>query len=110
MRNGTSKATAVRWVVLGLVCSIYFVTYIDRVNISIAAPAISTELGLSPALMGLIFSAFSIPYTLLQIPGGWLADRLGPRRALSRIGLLWAFSTPGTAIPPSALGPAAARP
>ena len=44
------KATAVRWVVLGLVSSIYFVTYIDRVNISIAAPTISTELGIGPAV------------------------------------------------------------
>jgi MFS family permease len=111
MRNskGPVKATAVRWIVLGLVCSIYFVTYVDRVNISIAAPTISTELSLAPAVMGLVFSAFSIPYTLLQIPGGWLADRFGPRRALSGMGLLWAFSTALTAIPTSALGLAVAR-
>ena len=103
------KATAVRWVVLGLVSSIYFVTYIDRVNISIAAPTISTELGIGPAVMGLIFSAFSVPYTLLQMPGGWLADRIGPRRALSGMGLLWAFSTALTAVPASAVGLAIAR-
>ena len=103
------RASAVRWIVLGLVCSIYFVTYVDRVNISIAAPTISTELNLSPAAMGLIFSAFSIPYTLLQIPGGWLADRLGPRRALSGMGVLWALSTAFTAVPTSAVGLVLAR-
>src|SRR5438105_10258529 len=43
------------------------------------------------------------------MPGGWLADRIGPRRALSGMGLLWAFSTALTAVPASAVGLAVAR-
>ena len=73
-----------------------FITYIDRVAISQAAPAISKELGLSTMQMGYVFSAFGITYALLEIPSGWLCDRIGPRKVLTRIVLWWSFFTAAT--------------
>ena len=80
-------------VVLILLCVMYGITYIDRVNVGTAASAIKAELGLSNTELGLVFSAFAYPYALLQIGGGWVSDRLGPRVTLTVCGLLWAVAT-----------------
>jgi MFS family permease len=50
------------------------VCYIDRINISVTAPVIMKEYGWNEVTMGIILSSFFMGYTLLQIPGGWLAD------------------------------------
>ena len=50
----------------------YLITYLDRVNISTAAPVISNEFGFDKVTMGIIFSAFVWAYALFQVPGGWL--------------------------------------
>ena len=63
--------------VLGLVCVMYFITYVDRVNISTAASEIQSELRLSNTELGLAFSAFAYPYLIFQIAGGWVGDRFG---------------------------------
>lgn len=73
------KPTKRRWFVLFLVCIITFINYLDRANISVAAPFISSEFGFDAAKMGLIFSAMSWSYTCVQIPCGWVLERLGPR-------------------------------
>jgi ACS family glucarate transporter-like MFS transporter len=73
-----------------------FITYIDRVAISQAAPAISRELRLTTIEMGYVFSAFGLTYALLEIPSGWLCDRIGPRKVLTRIVLWWSFFTAAT--------------
>ena len=83
----------VRHRILFVVCLMYFVAYVDRVNISVAAPAIRRELGLTPLELGLIFSAFAYPYALMQIAGGWAADRFGPRLVLAVLSVLWASAT-----------------
>jgi MFS family permease len=70
-------------VVLALLCAMYFLFYVDRVSISTTAPLMKTELHMSNAQLGLVFSAFAIPYALFQLIGGWLADRLGPRLTLT---------------------------
>ncbi len=70
-------------IVLALLCTIYFILYIDRVNISIAAPLIKSDLKLSNTQLGLIFSAFAVPYALFQLIGGWIGDKLGARLTLS---------------------------
>jgi sugar phosphate permease len=80
-------------VVLLLLCMMYLITYIDRVNISTAAAVIKTEFGLSNTQLGLIFSAFAYPYAIFQIIGGWVGDRFGPRRTLFACGLIWAVAT-----------------
>src|SRR5437016_4954097 len=82
-----------RYLILGILCLMYFIAYIDRVNISVAAPLIRKEWGLSASELGLIFSAFAVPYTVMQIAGGWLADKLGPRLVLALLSVLWGAAT-----------------
>ena len=77
-------------VVLGLLCVMYLITYVDRVNISTAADSIKRELQLSNVQLGFLQSAFGYPYLIFQIFGGWIGDRFGPRRTLFLCGLIWA--------------------
>ena len=80
-------------VVLALLCVMYFITYVDRVNIGTAAGPIQKELGLSNTQLGLIFSAFAYPYLLFQVFGGWVGDKFGPRMTLFACGLIWSAAT-----------------
>jgi ACS family glucarate transporter-like MFS transporter len=73
------------------------VTYLDRINISIAARYITTAYGLTDVQMGQIFSAFIFAYGLFQLPGGWLGDRFGPRKILTAAILWWSAFTALTA-------------
>jgi MFS family permease len=84
--------------VLGIICLMYFITYIDRVNISTAAPVMATELGLNNVQLGFAFSAFAYPYALFQIFGGWLGDRFGARRTLGVCGVIWSVATMATGL------------
>src|SRR5690349_9200092 len=81
----------------------------DRVNIASAVPVIQKELGLSMVTVGWILSSFRWGYALFQIPGGWLGDRIGPRRALSLIVTWWSIFTSATALAWSATSMAAVR-
>jgi len=90
MRMTRPKATHV---VLGLLCVMYMITYVDRVNVATAGPAIKRELALSNTQLGLVFSAFAYPYLLFQVFGGWVGDRFGPRRTLLLCGVIWAAAT-----------------
>src|SRR6267142_1881737 len=80
-------------IVLGLLCLMYLITYVDRVNIATAASEIRRELGLSNTQFGIIASAFGYPYLLFQIFGGWVGDRFGPRMTLFICGVVWAAAT-----------------
>ena len=66
------KPTHVRFLVLFVVCLIYLITYLDRVNISIAAPFMMAEFGLSKMEWGLVLSVFSWTYAMAQVPVGML--------------------------------------
>ncbi len=79
--------------ILGVMCLMYFIAYIDRVNMSVAAPMIKEEMGLSNLQLGLVFSAFAYPYAAMQIMGGWLADRFGPHKVLVVLSLIWGAAT-----------------
>jgi MFS family permease len=83
-------------VVLAMLCIMYFITYVDRVNIGTAASEIQKELHLSNTELGLVFSAFAYPYLLFQVIGGWVGDRFGPRKTLFWCGLIWATATIAT--------------
>lgn len=92
-----TKPTNIRHAVLWMTVLVYMITYMDRVVISVAAPSIQEEFGLSLITMGWIFSAFQLSYALFQIPGGWLGDRFGPRKALAGIVIWWSAFTALTA-------------
>src|ERR1700726_2862579 len=87
-----------RWYILGLICLMYLITYLDRVNISNAAPEISKEFGFDKITMGVIFSAFGWAYAMFQVPGGWLGDRFGARNVLTVIVGYWSAMTAATAV------------
>jgi len=86
----------VRYWVIVFAVALAVVTYIDRVSISFAAPAISQDLGLDSVQMGWVLFAFASAYALFEIPGGYLGDRSGPRSVLMRIELWWSFFTAAT--------------
>lgn len=87
------KSLKVRHLILGLMCLMYFIAYIDRVNISIIAPMLKHEMGFTPTQLGLVFSAFAYPYAAMQILGGWFADKYGPRLVLGILSTIWAIAT-----------------
>ena len=76
-----------------MLCLMYFITYLDRVNVSTAADGFGPEFGLNRAQIGLVFSAFAYPYLIFQIIGGWLSDRYGARRTLIACGVIWSLAT-----------------
>jgi ACS family glucarate transporter-like MFS transporter len=78
--------------------SLAFLSFLDRAAISQAAPAISKELHLSTVQMGLVFSAFGITYAACEIPSGWLCDRFGARKLLTRVVVLWSLLTAATGL------------
>lgn len=80
-------------IVLLIVCLMYLITYVDRVNIGTAGPLIQKELGLSKTDFGWAVATFAYPYALLQIAGGWLGDKLGARWTLVICGTIWSLAT-----------------
>ena len=79
--------------VLFMVCLMYGLTYIDRINVNTAGPSISHDLHLSTVQLGWVFSAFGWAYLALQVWGGWLSDKFGARLTLTVCGIIWAGST-----------------
>jgi len=90
---GSEKPTLVRYQVLGWVCALSAITYIDRVCIKSVAGDMQKALGIGPREFSWAFSAFGLAYALLEIPSGWLGDRFGPRKVLTRIVLCWSLFT-----------------
>ena len=91
-----------RWLMIFWIFVISATAYLDRVNISIAARSIATEFHIDNVHLGWIFSSFVLGYALFQAPAGMLADRIGPRRALT-LGVVWwgVFTALLTVISPS---------
>ena len=83
----------VRSRVLAMTVALAFLTYMDRVCISVTAPAILRDLRLTTIQMGFVFSAFTAAYAVFEIPTGWWADRIGSRRVLTRIVIWWSVFT-----------------
>ncbi len=85
--------TRVRYWVLGSLCSLSFILYLDRVCIAQAVQPIKRELGLADDEMGWILAAFTIAYGLFEVPMGHWGDRYGSRGVLTRIVIWWSFFT-----------------
>ena len=79
--------------VLALISMAVAINYLDRAVLGIAAPSIQQQFGLSPAVMGVVFSAFSWTYFLGQVPSGVLLDRFGTRAIYSLSLLGWSLAT-----------------
>src|ERR1700751_3667457 len=95
-RAATRPRRGRRYVLL-MISAMYLLTYLDRVNISTAAPEISKEFGFDKVTMGFIFSAFVWAYALFQVPGGWLSDRFGARGVRGGVVAYWSIMTAATA-------------
>jgi MFS family permease len=89
----TTRATRARHWVLVFAATLSVITYIDRVCISKFSTPIQKDLGLSDVQMGWVFAAFAWAYALFEVPGGWLGDRIGPRKVLMRVVLMWSVFT-----------------
>jgi MFS family permease len=87
------RLTSASNIVLALLCLMYLINYIVRVNVSTAAAVFQPELHLTNVQVGLIFSAFAYPYLVFQVIGGWVSDKFGARRALTVFGVIWSFAT-----------------
>jgi len=79
--------------VVGMLSLLSVITYIDRVCIAVAGPRIQESLQISPEQWGWVTSVFFLSYSAFEIPSGALADRIGPRRVLTRIVLWWSAFT-----------------
>ena len=84
-----------RWTVVALICAGILISYIDRGNLGLAAPFMMSDFHLSPALMGVLLSAFFWTYGAFQIPAGILVDRFGIRWVYAGAFLLWSLATAG---------------
>jgi len=94
------RPTRVRWHIIALLAVISGLTYLDRLNLSIAGGYIQDEFAFNTETMGWILSAFVLGYALFQVPGGWVGDRYGPRGVLTFAILWWSVFTATTAIAP----------
>ena len=82
-----------RFRVLALISAGTMINYLDRTILGIAAPSLTADLHISPAAMGIVFSAFSWSYAAAQIPGGWLLDRIGTRLTYCLAVAFWSLFT-----------------
>jgi MFS family permease len=85
-----------RHVAVAFCIALAFITYVDRVAIAQAMPFISQDLSLSRIQVAWVLGIFAVAYAVFEIPGGWLADRIGPRHVLMRIVIWWSFFTAAT--------------
>jgi MFS family permease len=85
--------TRVRYGVLGFVCSLSMITYLDRVCFGTVAPYVQREFELTNTQQGWLFTAFAFAYAAFEVPSGWLGDVFGPRKTLIRIVLWWSLFT-----------------
>ena len=74
------------------------INYVDRGNLSIAAPLLKEEWHLNASVLGALFSAFFWTYTAMQFVGGWLIDRFDPCRLLALGYLIWSVATAVTGL------------
>src|SRR3954466_10402488 len=95
MRNVTGDAarTGISPYLVTLLALAMFLNYTDRGSLSIVAPALQRQLGISNAAMGLTLSAFFWSYAIAQPAAGWIAQRFAPRTVLAFATGLWSLAT-----------------
>jgi MFS transporter, ACS family, D-galactonate transporter len=93
LRSRGTEATHVRYWILLLVFIATVLNYLDRTNLSVAAPLIAREMHLDAAQMGFLFSAFAWTYAVCNLPGGYFVDRLGSRLTYALSLFFWSSAT-----------------
>src|ERR1700744_1674482 len=92
MQAKTPRLRRIQWVAVTFLTLAGLVNYLDRSTLSIANHSISVELGLSASQMGLLLSAFALPYALSQLPVGVLVDRFGARLMMGLGMFVWSIA------------------
>lgn len=87
------RASPQRWWLMALLSVAMIFCYVHRAALSVAAPFMIEELGISKAVMGVLLSAFFWSYCLMQMPAGWVVDRFGVRRAYAAGYAFWAIAS-----------------
>lgn len=90
---GTRKRSRARIVILLLLSIGTMINYLDRTILGVVAPALTSELHIDPAIMGIVFSAFAWTYALAQIPGGMFLDRFGNKLTYALSIFFWSTFT-----------------
>ncbi len=103
------KHSAQRWLLVALLHLGMFSCYVNRGALSVAAPFMIKELGLSTAVMGLLLSAFFWPYSFMQTPAGWSVDRFGVKRVYALGYVVWSLAAAATGLARGLLTLAIAR-
>ncbi|GGJ94254.1 MFS transporter [Pseudomonas matsuisoli] len=98
------KPTRSRYFIMVLLFVTVVINYLDRSNLSIAAPHLAKDLAIDPVHMGLVLSAFGWTYAAMQIPGGWLVDKVSPRVLYPLAIGLWSLATVGLGFVGSFIG------
>lgn len=93
MKSVKEMPTKRRWFMLFLLCLVIGINYLDRGNLAVAAPVMQKELGLSPATMGILFSAFAWSYAFCLPFAGALLDKIGPRILMTIALVGWSAAT-----------------
>jgi sugar phosphate permease len=99
----TGRRSYGRWYILGLICLMYLVTYLDRVIMQNTALEVRQEFGIDRQTMGWILGVFFWGYSLFQVPGGWLSERFGPRAVLASLVIFWSLMTAAVGLASGAL-------
>src|SRR5579863_1694519 len=99
--ENSKSPTRIRWIIMSWLTLVLMLTYLDRLNLSIAGKFIQDEFSFSTQTMGWVFSAFILGYSVFQIPGGWAADRFGARNLLTTAIVWWSAFTALTALAPN---------
>ncbi len=87
-----------RWAIIGVICLLTIANYMDRGNLSVAAPLVMKDLGVSNTMMGVVLSAFVWPYAIMNLPAGWLVDRFGAKLLLACAAGAWSLVSMATGL------------
>ena len=90
--------THTRFIVLAGLCAAAALSYVSRNAIGVAESTVRADLGLTKEQSGWLMSAFFISYSVCQIPGAWVGQRFGARRALPTFAIVWSIATAATAL------------
>jgi len=102
--DATRHTSMVRWNILALILVASFISYVLRMNVSIAGPSMMADLGLTEFQLGMVFSAFAAGYAIFQFPAGVFGGLFGSRLAIAAIATVWGLLTIATGLVPGSDG------